>query len=83
MPFLEWIFSFTMASGLVIAHYYSSSVAKLPLKTQRTLGSIGGGVAIAYVFIHLMPELAIGGIELSKEIYIESKIRYLESNIIK
>ncbi len=74
MPFSEWIFSFTMASGLIIAHYFSSRVAKLPLKTQRTLGSIGGGVSIAYVFIHLMPELAIGGIELSKEIYMEKFI---------
>ena len=70
----EWIFSFFMATALISAHWFSSGVAKLPLKTQRTLSSIGGGVAIAYVFIHIMPELATGGRELSKEIYMQEFI---------
>ena len=74
MSVIEWAFSSFLVSGLIFAHWFSSRVAKLSPKTQKTLASIGGGVAIAYVFIHIMPELAIGGRELSKEIYMEEFI---------
>ena len=33
---------------------------------QRRWSSVGGGAGLAYVFVHLLPELASGGSELSK-----------------
>jgi hypothetical protein len=33
---------------------------------QRRRSSVGGGAGLAYVFVHLLPELASGGSELSK-----------------
>ena len=32
----------------------------------RSLASLGGGTAVAYIFVHLMPELAVGGKSLTE-----------------
>ena len=62
----DWIIAFALASALAAAHFFAFRISTLPSKTQDVLASVGGGAAIAYVFIHLMPELAIGGRALSE-----------------
>ena len=41
-------------------HLAARRIRTLPLVPERALGSFGGGLAIAYVFLHLLPELAAG-----------------------
>jgi len=62
----EWLIAAVLAAALAAAHFFAYRVSKLPDKTQDILASVGGGTAIAYVFVHLMPELALGGRELSE-----------------
>lgn len=62
----QWLIAAALAAALAAAHFFAYRVAKLPGRTQDVLASVGGGAAIAYVFVHLMPELALGGRELSE-----------------
>lgn len=62
----EWLIAAVLAGSLAAAHFFAYRVSRLPDKTQDVLASVGGGAAIAYIFVHLMPELAIGGRELSE-----------------
>lgn len=41
-------------------HLAAARIRTLPLVPERALGSFAGGLAIAYVFLHLLPELAAG-----------------------
>lgn len=41
-------------------HLAARRIRTLPLVPERALGSFAGGLAIAYVFLHLLPELAAG-----------------------
>lgn len=61
----QWLLAAVLAAALAAAHFFAYRVSRLPNKTQDVLASVGGGAAIAYIFVHLMPELAIGGRELS------------------
>ena len=65
MTNIDWLIAIVLAASLAAAHLSASKVAGLKERTQDTLASLGGGVAVAYVFVHLMPELATGGKELS------------------
>ena len=47
-------------------HWLASWVASRSELQQRRWSSVGGGTGLAYVFVHLLPELASGGSELSK-----------------
>ena len=47
-------------------HWLACWVATLPEQQQKRWSSVGGGAGLAYVFVHLLPELASGGSELSK-----------------
>ncbi len=76
----EWLISFSLSLILGLAHWFSWRIAKLPNHTQKTLSSLGGGLAISYVFIHLMPELAIGGTQLSSQLYMK---QFLPSPLIE
>lgn len=67
MTNLDWLIAVILAVSLAVAHLTASKVAGLPQRTQDLLASVGGGVAIAYVFVHLMPELSTGGKELSDQ----------------
>ena len=44
------------------------------------MASLGGGAGLAYVFVHLLPELASGGSELSETI---GMIPYAPSHFVK
>jgi hypothetical protein len=53
---------------MVIAssHWLASKVANRPDREQVRWASFGGGAGMAYVFVHLLPELASHGQALSK-----------------
>lgn len=57
----EWTIAALLVTTLIAVHLIAPRVARLPAQTQDRLASIGGGAAVAYVFVHLMPELAEGG----------------------
>lgn len=62
----QWLISVVLVMALAAAHFFAYQVSRLSPKTQDVLASFGGGAAIAYVFVHLMPELAVGGRQLSE-----------------
>ncbi len=45
---------------LAVLHLLAPRVHTLPGVPQRAIGSFAGGLAVAYVFLHLLPELAEG-----------------------
>ena len=45
---------------LAVLHLAAPRVRKLPLVPERATGSFAGGLAVAYVFLHLLPEIAEG-----------------------
>lgn len=55
-----------LVAGLAVAvvlaglHLLAPRVHTLPGVPQRAIGSFAGGLAVAYVFLHLLPELAEG-----------------------
>ena len=57
----EWVIAGVLVASLIVVHLIAPWVARLPSRTQDRLASIGGGAAVAYVFVHLLPELAEGG----------------------
>ena len=50
-----------LSSTLAITHLSVVNLAKIEESKQRIITSIGGGISIAYIFLHLMPELALKG----------------------
>ena len=65
MSAASWGLAVALALALAAAHLLAARVGSLPDRTQTILASVGGGAAVAYVFVHLLPELASGGSELS------------------
>ena len=61
-----WISSILCVTAIASAHWLASKVAKQPDREQVRWCSFGGGAGIAYVFVHLLPELASHGEALSK-----------------
>ncbi len=55
---------------LIIAscHWYAAVLASQSDLQQQRWASLGGGAGLAYVFVHLLLELAYGGSELSEMI---------------
>jgi len=65
MTATEWVISAGLAMSLVAVHLIAPRVARLPGLAQERLASVGAGVAVAYVFVQLLPELADGGRSLT------------------
>ena len=61
-----WIASILCVTAIASAHWLAGKVAKQPDREQLRWASFGGGAGIAYVFVHLLPELASHGQALSK-----------------
>ena len=61
-------------------HWYAVALAAQSDSQQQRLASLGGGAGLAYVFVHLLPELASGGSELSETI---GMIPYATSHLIE
>ncbi|MCF8033784.1 MAG: ZIP family metal transporter [Desulfarculaceae bacterium] len=45
---------------LMLTHYLSPLIGRVPGGNERRLRSFAGGVAVAYVFLHMLPELVEG-----------------------
>jgi len=45
---------------LMLSHYLSPLVGRIPGGNEKRLRSFAGGVAVAYVFLHMLPELVEG-----------------------
>jgi hypothetical protein len=57
----QWVVAGLLAGTLIVVHLLAVRIAQLSSRTQLRLASLGGGVAAAYVFVQVMPELAEGG----------------------
>lgn len=49
-----------LAAVLAALHLAAPRIRRLPLVPERATGSFAGGLAVAYVFLHLLPEVAEG-----------------------
>ena len=57
-----------LVAALVLAllHLAAPRIRRLPLVPERATGSFAGGLAVAYVFLHLLPEIAEGNESIGK-----------------
>lgn len=62
---MTWIIASFCVSVIAGCHLLAGMVAARPEREQQRWASLGGGAGVAYVFLHLLPELAIGGKALS------------------
>ncbi|WP_435746168.1 hypothetical protein [Nocardioides sp. SYSU DS0663] len=60
--------------ALVALHLLAPHIRKLPLVPEHATGSFAGGLAVSYVFLHLLPELAEGN-EALREVFGETAER--------
>ena len=63
---MSWIIACFCVSVIAGCHWLAGVVAARPESEQQCWASLGGGAGVAYVFLHLLPELAIGGKALSE-----------------
>lgn len=54
-----WI-ALGLAVILAVLHLAAPRIRGLPFVPERFIGSFAGGLAVAYVFLHLLPEIAAG-----------------------
>lgn len=52
------------ALALAALHLAAPRIRKLPLVPEQVTASFAGGIAVAYVFLHLLPELSEGSVRL-------------------
>ncbi|GAB3551545.1 hypothetical protein GCM10027404_20880 [Arthrobacter tumbae] len=52
--------SLVIALALAALHLAAPRIRKLPFVPESVTGSFAGGLAVAYVFLHLLPEIAEG-----------------------
>lgn len=59
---------FALASTMVLValHLLAPHIRRLPLVPEYATASFAGGLAVSYVFLHLLPELSAGSRELSE-----------------
>src|SRR3954454_18879380 len=56
--------SLVVAVVLAALHLAAPRIRRLPLVPERATGSFAGGLAVAYVFLHLLPEIAAGNVAI-------------------
>ena len=54
------VVSLLAVGGLAVVHLFSSKLRFLDVTPRSIWLSIAGGISVAYVFVHLLPELAEG-----------------------
>ena len=60
-----WLVACLCVLEIGSCHWLASWVVSCSEQQRQRWASVGGGAGLAYVFIHLLPELASGGSELS------------------
>lgn len=68
------LFTFILAIGFVAIHLYSRHLPFLDRTPRSWLLSAAGGISVAYVFIHLLPELNRHNKVLDKSIHSEALV---------
>lgn len=48
------------AAVLAVLHLLAPRIRRLPFVPKQAMGSFAGGLAVAYVLLHLLPELSEG-----------------------
>ncbi|MBD8015288.1 MULTISPECIES: hypothetical protein [Planococcus] len=74
-----WL-SFIFAIGFVLIHLFSKRLKLLKVLPRSRFLSIAGGISVAYVFLHLLPELGVFQDELQGELE-NGSLRFLENHI--
>lgn len=54
------------AASLALAHFVAPALSRIESRSRNGSLSVAGGMAVAYVFVHLLPELAAGQAELRR-----------------
>ena len=72
--------SFVFAIGFIIIHLFSKRLKLLEVLPRSRFLSIAGGISVAYVFLHLLPELGVFQDELQGELE-RSSLQFLENHI--
>ncbi|EGA91149.1 hypothetical protein GPDM_01280 [Planococcus donghaensis MPA1U2] len=76
---MTWL-SFIFAIGFVSIHLFSKSLKLMKVLPRSRFLSVAGGISVAYVFLHLLPELSVfqedlhGELENSRLLFIENHI---------
>ena len=52
--------AFAITLALMIIHFISPYLLKLPFISEKGVTSFGGGLAVTYVFLYMLPELVEG-----------------------
>ena len=57
---MVWMVLFTalLVAGLAMVHLFSGRVRFLDVLPRSRWLSVAGGISVAYVFVHLLPDLA-------------------------
>lgn len=74
-----WL-SFVFAIGFVLIHLFSKRLKFLRVLPRSRFLSVAGGISVAYVFLHLLPELGVFQEELQGELE-NSSLQFLENHI--
>ena len=75
-----WLVASLCVLAIGSCHWLAGWVASCPDQQQRRWASVGGGAGLAYVFIHLLPELASGGSELSE---VQGLVDYVPAPLVE
>lgn len=73
--------SLCFAMGLAVIHFLSKSMTFLSEKPRSRSLSAAGGISVAYVFIHLLPELHSYQTEVAHELE-RGVLRYIDHHIL-
>lgn len=79
MEFGVLVLSFAAALALALAHLFSGMLRFLEGTPRSVWLSMAGGVSVAYVFVHLLPELSEGQEVVTEAI--EGGLAFLESHV--
>jgi len=77
--FFWW--SLSLAIGFALIHFFSKNMTFLSEKPRSRFLSISGGISVAYVFIHLLPELHNYQNKISEEMK-EGLLGYMDNHIL-
>ncbi len=67
--------------GLVVVHLFSNRLRFLDVTPRSIWLSIAGGISVAYVFVHLLPELAEGQETVAEALDEGEGLAFLQSHI--
>lgn len=75
------VISLLAVVGLAFVHLFSNRLRFLDVTPRSVWLSIFGGISVAYVFVHLLPELAEGQETIAEAVGEGEGLAYLESHI--